>query len=336
MFEKGDEVPADRPFLSFLVPIWRERDQIAGLVAAFHALAYQPRELVLCTGGPDGSYAEALRYQSPSVTILEQLPGEGKQQALARSFRASRGDLLFLTDADARPTDSAVEATLAPILSGEVAAATGTREPLPELQALPLIAYQWALELAGNAAIPDISPGMLGSNAALTRHAAVQAGSFAWSAPTGTDYSLACKLRAAGIAIRFARTSRMPVGLATTVRDYSRQRSRWLRNLVLVGRRFGDWTVMRQGIQPMVIGSVFVLLPLAPRRLRPLARIAWLFALVTGWRRRIGYIRAAPPEVRLALPPRRWPLLLLYTVLDFATWARAAAEAIVPAWRRRW
>jgi cellulose synthase/poly-beta-1,6-N-acetylglucosamine synthase-like glycosyltransferase len=329
-------VSDDQPVLSVLVPVWRERGQIGGLVAAFQALAYQPRELVLCAGGPDGSFAEAVRFRMPNVVVLEQSPGEGKQRALARCFRACRGDLLFLTDADARPTEEAVAATLRPILAGEAEAATGAREPLPGLRSLPIVAYQWALEIAGDAAIPDLSPGMLGSNAALTRSAAVRAGGFAWDAATGTDYTLACRLRAAGVGIRFVRSSRMPVGLATDLRDYSRQRARWLRNLVLVGRRFRDWTVVRQGIQSMIIGVVFVVLPLTPGRLRRPARLLWLVALATGWWRRIGYIRAAPPAVRLAFPPRRWPLLLLYTLVDFATWARAGAESIVPAWRGRW
>jgi len=123
---------------------------------------------------------------------------------------------------------------------------------------------------------------MLGSNTALTRQAVIRAGSFGWEARTGTDYALACKLRQVGVTIRFVRTSRMPVGLATNLRDYSRQRSRWLRNLVLVGRRFGDWTVVRQGVQPMLVGIVFVLLPLAPGRLRRPALVLWLLALLTG------------------------------------------------------
>jgi cellulose synthase/poly-beta-1,6-N-acetylglucosamine synthase-like glycosyltransferase len=325
-----------QPRLSVLVPIWEERARIAGLVAAFHALAYQPRELVLCAGGPDGSYIEALRFRAPNVVVLEQSPGEGKQRALERCFRACHGDILFLTDADARPTAAAVAATLAPILAGEAEAATGAREPLAELRSLPIIAYQWALEIAGDAAIPDLSPGMLGSNAALTRHAAIRAGSFAWDAATGTDYSLACRLRAAGVGIRFVRSSRMPVGLATNLRAYSRQRSRWLRNLVLVGRRYRDWAAVCQGIQPMVLGALFVVLPFVPGLLRRPARIVWLTALAAGWWRRIGYIRAAPPAVGLAFPPRRWPLLLLYTLVDFSTWARAGAECAVPAWRGRW
>jgi len=212
-----------KPLLSVLVPVWKERRHITTLVAFFRALDYQPRELVLCAGGPDGSYEEALRHAADDIIVLEQHPGEGKQRALERSFQACRGALLFLSDADARLAEEAISATLAPILAGEVEAATGTREPLPELRSLPIIAYQWALEVAGNAAIPDSSPGMLGSNTALTRQAALRAGSFNWEARTGTDYVLACKLRQVGVSIRFVRTSRMPVGLATNLRDYSRQ-----------------------------------------------------------------------------------------------------------------
>jgi len=78
------------------------------------------------------------------------------------------------------------------------------------------------------------------------------------------------------------------------------------------------------------------LLPFSVGRLRRPALTIWAIALCTGWWRRITYVRAAPPAVQLVFPPRRWPLILLYTFVDFATWARAAVEAFVPAWRGRW
>ncbi|HEV7215056.1 MAG TPA: glycosyltransferase [Chloroflexota bacterium] len=324
------------PLLSVLIPVWKERERLMRLVAGFRALDYQPRELVLCAGGPDGSYEEALRWRARDILVLEQLAGEGKQRALERCFRASRGELLFLSDADAQLSSRAVDATLAPILAGEVEAATGTREPIPALQPLSIVAYQWALEAAGNAVTPQSSPGMLGSNAALTRGAAVRAGSFAWEARTGTDYSLACRLRQVGASIRFVPASRMPVSLATNLRDYSRQRARWLRTLVLIGWRYGDWAVVYQGLQPMLLGLVFSALPLAPGRLRRPALLLALALLLIGWRRRIGYVQAAPAPVRQVLTPRRWPLLALFTLVDLLTWARAAVEALVPAWRGRW
>jgi cellulose synthase/poly-beta-1,6-N-acetylglucosamine synthase-like glycosyltransferase len=326
----------ERPLLSFLVPVWNERRHIAAFVAAYRGLGYEPRELVLCAGGPDGSLAEALRWRAPDVLVLEQRPGEGKQRALGRCFAACRGDLLFLTDADARLDDQAVEATLQPILSGQAQAATGTRLPRPEQRGVPIVAYQWALEAAGNARIGEYSSGMLGSNAALTRAAAEAAGSFSWEALTGTDYALACRLRRAGIAIRFVPESRMPVGLAMNLRSYGRQRARWLRNLVLVGRRYGDWPVVRQGVQPMLIGAAFALLPLAPGRLRRPALALWIALILTAWRRRVAHVRAAPAEARAAFPGRLELRLLGYAALDMLTWSRAAVETVVPAWRGRW
>lgn len=326
----------DCPSLSLLVPVWNERRQIAAFVAAFRRLSYSRRELILCAGGADGSLTEARRFAAPDIVVLEQLPGEGKQRALERCFRASRGDLLFLTDVDARPNDQAVLTTLGPILAGAVDVATGTRVPWPELRQVPLVAYQWALEVAGDARLPAEAKGLLGSNAALRRSAAVAAGCFAWEARTGTDYTLACRLRDVDIAIRFVPTSRMPVGLATTWRDYSRQRARWLRTLVLQGVRYKDWAVVRQGMTSMLMGLAFVLLPLTPGRPRRAARILWLCMLLGAWQRRIDYVRAAPDEVRAVLSPRRRPFLLLAAALDFATWARAAIEMLVPATRGRW
>ncbi len=322
--------------LSVLLPVWNERQHIGPAVAAFRALRYRPRELVLCAGGPDGSYAEAGRCAGDDIVVLQQHPGEGKQRALECCFAASRGEILFLTDADARLTDAAVEATVGPLLSGVVEAATGTRRPLVEQQGQALVAYQWAIELAGNARMPDPSPGLLGSNAALTRRAAEAIGGFHWAAPTGTDYSLACRLRGAGYPIRLVRESAMPVAFATTLRDYSRQRARWLRTPLLAGWSQGDMAVLRQSLQPVALGLLFLLLPWLPGPLRRPGRMSWCLLFLTGWLRRLAHVRAAPPEVRAVFRPRRWPLLGVYTAIDLVTWARAGIECVVPSWRGRW
>ncbi|MCL4509418.1 MAG: glycosyltransferase [Chloroflexi bacterium] len=324
-----------QPLVSVLLPIWCEREHIPAAVAAFRALRYASKELVLCAGGHDRSYEEALRFAATDVVVLEQKSGEGKQHALAKCLAASHGTVLFLTDADARLTDESFQATLSPILQGEVEAATGPRAPWPELRLLPIIAYQWAIEEAGNAQIPDDCTGLLGSNVALTREAAERAGGFGWEARTGTDLSLAYQLRRTGARIRYVRGHPMSVALATTARDYSRQRSRWLRNLVLHGRRFNDAQLERQGLIAMATGLGFwvLVLPGPAKRVR---HLIWLILFGYGFKRRLDYIARAPREAKDVLTLDKWPLIAFYMLLDYFTWARAAIETANPRWRDRW
>ncbi|MCL4541963.1 MAG: glycosyltransferase family 2 protein [Chloroflexi bacterium] len=323
-----------QPLVSILVPIWNERANVPTLIASFQRLAYHPCELVLCAGGADGSFEEASRYAGERIIVIRQEAGEGKQRALARCFAASHGELLFLTDADARLTDAAFSSTLKPLFTGVYEAATGPRAPLPEQMALPIIAYQWALEVAGNAQFGQESAGMLGSNAALTRTVAERVGSFGWEARTGTDLSLALRLRQHGIRIRYVPDHPMPVALATTVRDYSRQRSRWLRNLLLIGRRYDDRQLQRQALVSMGLGLSFWLLLLPGPYFRKRS-LLWCALLTYGVYRRSLYVKRSPEIVQRML---RWrlDLLLFYCLVDFFTWMRAGLEALFPQWRGRW
>jgi hypothetical protein len=124
--------------------------------------------------------------------------------------------------------------------------------------------------------------------------------------------------------------------LALNLRDYSRQRSRWLRNLLIIGRRYGDREVVLQALHPMAIGAAFVLLPFFAGRWRTPGRLLALTLWLTAWQRRIHYVRQGPPEARAVLRPSRYALLALYALVDLLTWARALIETLHPSWRKRW
>ncbi|NJK33015.1 MAG: glycosyltransferase [Deltaproteobacteria bacterium] len=83
-----------------LVAAWHEADHIGAHIAAFQALRYPNKELILCAGGADGTCAIAQGCANESIHILEQMPGEGKQRALRRCYAAASGELIYLTDAD--------------------------------------------------------------------------------------------------------------------------------------------------------------------------------------------------------------------------------------------
>ena len=87
------------------------------------------KELILCAGGPDGTYHLAKTFTSAQVLVFEQKPGEGKQRALQRCFEQSHGVVIFLTDADCLLEDRVFERTLYPLVVEGKDAATGTWRP---------------------------------------------------------------------------------------------------------------------------------------------------------------------------------------------------------------
>ena len=233
------------PRVSFLVPAWNARDHIPEFLAAYRALEYPEKELILCAGGPDGSYAVAKALEGEGVTVLEQHAGEGKQRALARCYARATGRLLYLTDIDCRPSDAVVGAVLEPLLRGEAPAATGPSRPLDAQLQRPFVQLEWAVE---RMPLPEtVTPvtGLLGRNAAVTREALEAAGGFATPAPSGTDYTLAKELERAGQRILFVPGAYMPSEYPERLGVYVHKQARWVRNVFVLGWRYRAWLEVR-------------------------------------------------------------------------------------------
>jgi cellulose synthase/poly-beta-1,6-N-acetylglucosamine synthase-like glycosyltransferase len=227
----------DAPRVSFLVPAWNAAEEIPGFVASFLGLDYPHKELILCVGGKDDSLAVATGLAQPTVTVREQLPGEGKQGALAKSFAVSTGSVLYLTDIDCRLDTASLGALLAPILRGEESAVTGTSKPRTEQLDISAVMVHWAVErkAVGNVARPV--DGMLGRNCALTRAAAEAIGAFTYAAPTGTDFRMAQRLQKQGYRIWLEPESTVETAFPWPFDVYLRKQARWLRNVVLYAER---------------------------------------------------------------------------------------------------
>jgi cellulose synthase/poly-beta-1,6-N-acetylglucosamine synthase-like glycosyltransferase len=235
------ELEASPPLVSFLVPAWNEAPNVEGCIRSILSLRYPNKELVLCAGGRDGTLERCARYAGDGVLVLEQEPGEGKQGALRRCFRHSRGEILFLTDADCLVDDDCVEATLEPLLVDGACAVTGYWQPFQSLTDRPFVAYQWANHLRYQAAMPHWAQTLDGRNSAVRRQALVAAGAFQNEAATGTDYVLSQRLRCAGYRIRAVLASRVQTDYPAGIRAYLQQGSRWYRNRLVQGLRYRQW-----------------------------------------------------------------------------------------------
>ena len=310
---------ADAPRLSFLVPAWNAAKDIPGFVASYEALSYPRKELVLCAGGIDGSFEVAKRHASDGVKVLEQLPGEGKQMALQRSFPVSCGELIYLTDIDCRPSDDVVNNLLAQLANKNLAVVTGSGRPLDNQLADVFVQTQWAVEQVTHPKVIGETTGILGRNAALTRAAVEASGAFATPAPSGTDYTLAKEMLRAGLNIVYVPGSPMPTEYPGTFGIYTRKQARWIRNVFVLGRRYGSMSEVRATVVTLTLPYVILLLLALGLAGVGFAALVGLLLIFHAVLNRLWYLRLAHLTPKLTGSVRHF-------VADQAAAVRAGAQ----------
>jgi cellulose synthase/poly-beta-1,6-N-acetylglucosamine synthase-like glycosyltransferase len=324
-----------QPIVSILVAAWNETDLIERHIESFVSLRYPHKELVLCAGGQDGTYTLAKRYEGACVRVLEQKPGEGKQRALARAFPQTKGEIIFLTDADCLLDDDTFERTLYPVASGAEQVATGGSRPLPEQLSNPFVVSQAASQLYANLRNPDYGGGLLGRNTAVHRELLARSRGLEAPAPSGTDYVLAKMLLRAGARIRQNPHSRVATRFPTTAADYMRQQRRWLRNVAIHGIHFGVVDEARAAVQTSLLAALMLLLPFAWPLVGLLALGGWLLLLSHALLARLRYRRVVTPLLRIAWKPGPAEQLRFF-VLDLLTWIQPLHDYVRPLWQGGW
>ena len=331
--------PVDWPALppiSVLVAAWNEAARIDGHIESFRALRYPRKELVLCAGGDDGTYERACRHGGPAVIVLRQEPGEGKQRALARAFAETRGEIIFLTDADCLLTDEAFERTLRPVAIGEEQAATGGSRPLDGQLADSFVFAQAAAQLYPALHGPEYAPGILGCNCAVRRSLLVRTAALEVPAPTGTDYVLARTLLAAGARIRYVPDSQMPTEFPRDPGIYIDQQRRWVKNLALRGYRHKDWYHVRAAGVSMFVGLAMIVLPF----LIPILGVSIALTCLVLWAHvflaRQRYIRFLQDFEGVSGSQASLSMGVATAWMEFIAWARAAVELLSGKGRNKW
>lgn len=324
------------PRVSVLVAAWNERDHIDAHIESFLALPYPALELILCAGGADGTFEQAQRYASDRVIVLEQHGGAGKQHSLARCLEYATGAIMYLTDADCRYDHVALTQLLAPLINEGEQAATGGSRPLAAQADKLLPRVVWAADVVSSARSGAYSNGMLGRNAAVTRHALHKIGGLAWEARTGTDYQLAQRLIAAGVSIRYVGASVVESEYAESARVYRHKQSRWLRNVLIHGPRFGARADVRATRRTVATGLAMLLAPFASLVLGRAVLALWAVLTLHAATAKLRYAVFAARLHGLALPWRVLAAALPLALLDFAVWASPIVDLLHPGRRDRW
>lgn len=281
------------PRVSILVPAWKPGPDLHDFLAHYRRLNWPNLQLVLCVGGPDGSLETARREAGENLLVLEQAPGEGKQRALDRCLDASGGELILLTDIDCLLTDEVIGNLYAGLERSGSPAVTGASRPLPAQAEVGLVQSHYATE---QATLPrELSPttGILGRSALIRREVLVATRAFSVPAPSGTDYTLAKTLLAAGYAITFVPGHEIQTAYPDTLPLYAHKQARWLRNVVVLGRRYGAVgevrAVTRTLALPFVLlGGLGAGLLLPPLALLPILAVLHAAVGRAGLQRRAG------------------------------------------------
>ncbi|MCE5359399.1 MAG: glycosyltransferase family 2 protein [Acidithiobacillus sp.] len=250
------------PLVTFLVPAWNASGDLVEFLNAFERLSYPRTELVLCVGGEDGSYELANAIVNSNVVVVEQMKGEGKQASLRKSFPYASGHIIYLTDVDCRPNDTTVGALLKALIVDGSKVVTGGSRPLDEQLTSPFVRAQFAVDYSTLPKSKQPVTGLLGRNAGLWREVIEATGRFAENVPSGTDYLLAKQGLQAGYTIHCIPGCLMPTRYPDSISSYIRKQGRWIRNVCLLGRRFGASADVRSAIKtlllPIILGASLV------------------------------------------------------------------------------
>jgi len=322
------------PPLSVLVAAWNEAQMIAEHIQSFRELCYGDKELLLCAGGEDGTYHAALEQAGPDVVVLEQLPGEGKQGALQRCWRQARGEIVLLTDADCLLDDATLTRTLAPLVNEGEQVTTSASEPLPSQLMNPLVMHLWCTDLYVQARQPRYVKGLLGRSAALTRVTLASVGGFADTVRTGTDYYLAKQLLQRGYRIRSVRESAITTRYPETISSYWRRQSRWVRNLLLHGPRFGAHDEVRAALRTCAAGAAMLVLPWLGLWLGPALLALWALLWAQAALARVRYVLFARDYRGVHIGARQLMLTPWHALLDFMAWNLPAVDLLIQ--REKW
>lgn len=316
------------PFVSVLVAAWNEAQMIEQHIQSFRSLRYPRKELILCAGGPDGTYNIARRHAGEGLVVLEQQAGEGKQRALARGFAQSRGGIIFLTDADCILDDQAFEHTLYPVATGEEQVCTGASRPLSQQLQNPFVVSQAASQIYSSLSMPDYVPGLLGRNCAVHRDLLQRSRGLGAPAATGTDYVLAKELARCGAHIRQVPHSRMLTHYPASPRSYLQQQRRWLRNVALHGRRYGAHDEMVASLCTSLIGMTMLFLPFLGILLTPWLLVVWCGLVAQALFARLRYLGIASRILTRPVRPAdvAWQVPLF--LLDLVAWTQPLVDYV--------
>jgi cellulose synthase/poly-beta-1,6-N-acetylglucosamine synthase-like glycosyltransferase len=324
------------PRVAALVPAWNEALCLEEHVQSFQHLCYPNKEMILCAGGADGTFELARRMAGPGLKVLPQAPGEGKQSALRKCLAVCDAEIVLLTDADCLVSDDSFLRLIAPIVSGQVDAATGLCEPKVGQRDNLLVQYQWFRGALWAHRMPCRVRGLVGGNSAVRRTALMAVGGFDAAVRIGTDTHLARRLAKSGHEIRSVPESRALTEFPDSPRAYVRKRRRVHRTQLIQGVSFHAWRDVGLVLVPFGLYVLMLALPFFASVLGPLA---WALPLLILGATLAKQLRRLVLGSRLAGSRLTWANLVslpYHTLLEVVAMLLAFTDLLSPRLRAQW
>jgi cellulose synthase/poly-beta-1,6-N-acetylglucosamine synthase-like glycosyltransferase len=168
------------------------------------------------------------------------------------------------------------------------------------------------------------------------RQAIDQSGGLDFVAQTGTDYQLALRLIASGFIIRFVHTSMVPTEYPETLDVYQQRQSRWLRNLLIYGLRYGAKSDVWATLRTIAVGALMLLTPLVTFVTGRVTLVLWLLLVAHAASSKLRYMLFTARLHRRPVPTRLLAGVMPLTLIDFAIWALPLLDLLDPRRRQRW
>ena len=124
--EPAPVAAADLPAVTVVIPCYNEAEHVAAKIANLRAADYPPGkiEIVVVSDGSGDRTVDVARATT-GVRVVSWLERRGKAAALNAGLRAAHGDVLVLTDANARLEAGALRALVTPFADPNVGAVCG-------------------------------------------------------------------------------------------------------------------------------------------------------------------------------------------------------------------
>ncbi|MCU0507505.1 MAG: glycosyltransferase family 2 protein [Anaerolineae bacterium] len=323
------------PFVSVIIPAWKDRATLLTCLDTVAALDYPNYEAIVVAGGGDGTYTAALdRAASDArLRVVEQLP-KGKNAALNQGLECARGEVITFLDADSEVEAGWLKALVRRV-DGAADAVSGNYLPLREtpVSLLGDVAKVAEYEVRGRVILQG-SGGI-----ALRRDTLVALGRFP-ETRVSSDWDLDARAGVAGYRKAFAPDAVVRTHRPATLREWWQNELRWRRLHLLSlfrlrGELLADPRAAARHLFPYalawgVAGSAALAL-IAALFARGPARRAFrsLALLIAGG----GLLRelAAPLEVIAYRPQRRLLAGFAFSPLLTALgWAACIVASVTP------
>jgi glycosyltransferase involved in cell wall biosynthesis len=119
---------ASRPLLSVVIPCFNEAATILDLIERVRQAPVASKQIIVVDDGSSDGTRELLRdLQASDLTVLLHERNQGKGAALATGFRAARGEICIVQDADLEYDPAEYPLVIGPIVQGKADVVFGSR-----------------------------------------------------------------------------------------------------------------------------------------------------------------------------------------------------------------